>query len=147
MLADDPLLGRALIGQAVSLIKLDDSNAMGQELLSAISKNSSLLPADRAEARFLLGVQALSNGDEKGLTSGIDALADDLNASYFHTRLVELSKTRKLFDVAKSLADLNLEKGRAFLLQQRRQGVVPLKAACSTRSSRGNGRAACRRRS
>ena len=50
----------------------------------------------------------------RALTSGIDALADDLNASYFHSRLMKLSKTRKLFDAAKSLADLNLEKGRAF---------------------------------
>ena len=114
MLAEDPLLGRALIGQAVSLIKADDSSVRGNELLSGISENPSLLPADRAEAHFLLGVQALSKGDESSLTSKIDALADDLNASYFHSRLVELSKTRKLLDVAKSLADLNLEKGEAF---------------------------------
>ena len=67
MLADDPLLGRALIGQAVSLIKLDDSNAMGQELLSGISENPSLLPRTAREAHFLLGVQALSNGDESSL--------------------------------------------------------------------------------
>ena len=129
MLAEDPLLGRALIGQAVSLIKADDSSARGNELLSGISENPSLLPADRAEAHFLLGVQALSKGDESSLASKIDALADDLNASYFHSRLVELSKTRKLLDVAKSLADLNLEKGEAFLSRNKDgEGVVSLES-------------------
>ena len=129
MLAEDPLLGRALIGQAVSLIKADDSNARGHDLLSGISENPSLLPTDRAEAHFLLGVQALSKGDESSLASKIDALADDLNASYFHSRLVELSKTRKLLDVAKSLADLNLEKGKAFLSRNKDgEGVVSLES-------------------
>ena len=76
-----------------------------------------------------MGVQALSKGDESSLASKIDALADDLNASYFHSRLVELSKTRKLLDVAKSLADLNLEKGKAFLSRNKDgEGVVSLES-------------------
>jgi FKBP-type peptidyl-prolyl cis-trans isomerase len=129
MLADDPLLGRALIGQAVSLLKADDSSVRGHDLLAGVSTNASLLPADRAEAHFLLGVQALSEGDDEALASGMDTLANDLNASYFHSRLAELSKTRKLLGSAESLADLNLEKGKVFLSQNKEnEGVVTLES-------------------
>jgi len=129
MLAEDPLLGRALIGQAVSLLKADDSSARGYDLLTGVSTNASLLPADRAEAHFLLGVQALSKGDDEALASQMDNLANDLNASYFHSRLAELSKTKKLLGSAESLADLNLEKGKAFLSKNKEnEGVVPLES-------------------
>ncbi|MBT3638480.1 MAG: hypothetical protein HN531_16230, partial [Opitutae bacterium] len=129
MLADDPLLGRALIGQAVSLLKADDSNGRGHDLLTGVSTNASLLPADRAEAHFLLGVQALSKGDDDALASELDTLANDLNASYFHSRLAELSKTKKLLGSAESLADLNLEKGKVFLSQNKEnEGVVTLES-------------------
>ena len=89
-----------------------------------------------------MGVQALSKGDESSLASKIDALADDLNASYFHSRLVELSKTRKLLDVAKSLADLNLEKGEAFLSRNKDgEGVVSLKSGLQYKVIKeGNGK-------
>lgn len=129
MLAEDPLLGRALIGQAASLLKSDNSNLQGQDLLVGISTNSSLLPADRAEAHFLLGVQALSKGDDEALASKMDALSADLNASFFHSRLAELSKTKKLLGSAQSLADLNLEKGKVFLSQNKEnEGVVTLES-------------------
>ena len=129
MLAEDPLLGRALIGQAVSLLKADDSSARGYDLLTGVSTNASLLPADRAEAHFLLGVQALSKDDDEALATEMDTLANDLNASYFHSRLAELSKTKKLLGSAESLADLNLEKGKVFLSQNKEnEGVVTLES-------------------
>ena len=129
MLAGDPLLGRALIGQAASLIKGGNSDGKGHDLLVGVSTNDSLLPADRAEAHFLLGVQALAKGDAGVLASEMDALANDLNASYFHSRLEELSKTQKLLGSAESLADLNLEKGKSFLSENKGgEGIVTLES-------------------
>jgi FKBP-type peptidyl-prolyl cis-trans isomerase len=128
-LMDDPLFGRALIGQAVSLMKSDKTSSIGQDLLKSIATNPSLLPADRSEAHFLLGVQALSSGDEKALATEIEILAEDLNASYFHSRLAELSKTQKLFASAESLADLNVEKGKVFLSKNKEtEGIETLES-------------------
>jgi FKBP-type peptidyl-prolyl cis-trans isomerase FklB len=128
-LMDDPLLGRALIGQAVSLLKSDNTSSTGHDLLKSVTTNTSLLPADRSEAHFLLGVQALSRGDEKAFATEIDILAEDLNASYFHSRLAELSKTRKLFASAESLADLNVEKGKIFLSKNKEnEGIETLES-------------------
>jgi FKBP-type peptidyl-prolyl cis-trans isomerase len=74
-----------------------------------------------------LGVQALSKDDDEALATEMDTLANDLNASYFHSRLAELSKTKKLLGSAESLADLNLEKGKVFLSQNKEnEGVVTL---------------------
>ncbi len=126
-LAGDPLAGRAMLGQAVSLIKDGDSGERGVTILRRIADNDSLLPSDRAEARFLLAVQALADEDEDAFSSELEVLAADVNASFFHGRLVELSKARKLLQKAQSLADLNLERGRAFLEEnKKRKEVVSL---------------------
>jgi FKBP-type peptidyl-prolyl cis-trans isomerase len=128
-LSGDPLAGRALLGQAISLIKSGDSGESGIALLRKIADDDSLLPADRAEARFLLAVQALADEDENTFSSELKILATDVNASYFHGRLVELSKTRKLLASAQSLPDLNLERGRAFLEEnKKRKEVVSLES-------------------
>ena len=128
-LSGDPLAGRALLGQAVSLIKGGISDEQGIAILRRIADDDSLLPVDRTEARFLLAVQALADDDEGTFSSELKILATDVNASYFHGRLVELSKTRELLKSAESLADLNLEKGRAFLEEnKKRKEVVSLES-------------------
>ena len=60
-LQGDPLQGRALIGWAVSLIKDNNADAGVAQLLE-ISSKTKLLPTDRFEANFLLGVQLLREG-------------------------------------------------------------------------------------
>ena len=128
-LSGDPLAGRALLGQAMSLVKDGNSGEQGLAKLRGIAGNSSLLPADRAEARFLLAVQALAADDENTFSSELKILAADVNASYFHGRLVELSKTRKLLESAQPLPDVNLERGRAFLEEnKKRKEVVSLES-------------------
>ena len=128
-LSGDPLAGRALLGQAMSLVKDGNSGEQGLAKLREIAGNSSLLPADRSEARFLLAVQALADDDEDAFTSELKILATDVNASYFHGRLVELSKTRKLLESAQSLPGINLERGRAFLEEnKKRKEVVSLES-------------------
>lgn len=128
-LSGDPLAGRALLGQAVSLIKGGIPDEQGIAILRRIADDDSLLPVDRTEARFLLAVQALADDDEGTFSSELKILAADVNASFFHGRLVELSKTRELLKSAESLADLNLEKGRAFLEEnKKRKEVVSLES-------------------
>ena len=113
----------------MSLIKDGNSVEQGIVVLRRIADDNSLLPADRAEARFLLAVQALADDDEDTFSSELKILATDVNASYFHDRLVELSKTRELLKSAESLADLNLERGRAFLEEnKKRKEVVSLES-------------------
>lgn len=126
LLQEDPILGRALLGQAVSRIRNDER---GVELLKAISVNQALLPADRDEAHFLLGVFSLSQGDEEAFSAKLDLLGEDLNASYYHSRLEELGKTQELFSQSQSLSDLNAENGKSFLSQNaQRKDVVSLES-------------------
>ena len=128
-LSGDPLVGRAKLGQAVSLIKGGGAADQGFSILGEIAEDPSLLDSDRAEARYLLAVQALADEDKDAFSSQLKVLAADVNASYFHSRLVELSKTRKLLASAESLADLNLERGRSFLeVNRKREGVVSLES-------------------
>jgi len=128
-LSGDPLAGRAKLGQAVSLIKGGETADQGFSILREIAEDRSLLESDRAEARYLLAVQALADEDEDAFSSQLEVLAADVNASYFHSRLVELSKTRKLLASSESLADLNLERGRSFLEGNKKiEGVVSLES-------------------
>ena len=128
-LSGDPLAGRAKLGPAVSLIKGEKDADKGFSILREIAEDPTLLDSDRSEARYLLAVQALADEDEDAFSSQLEVLAADVSASYFHSRLVELSKTRKLLKSAESLADLNLERGRSFLEgNKKREGVVSLES-------------------
>lgn len=122
-LRGDPLQGRALIGQAVSLIKDNNADAGVAQLLE-ISNKTNLLPTDRFEANFLLGVQAIGEKDEDGFAKYRDNLAKDEKAASFLSRLEELSRTSKLLAQAKSLADINLQKGAEFLSKNRKNKKV-----------------------
>jgi FKBP-type peptidyl-prolyl cis-trans isomerase FklB len=129
-LGNDPLAGRALIGQAVSLIK--DNSAKGGEgksVLEELASNSSYLPADRNEALYLLSLQALSENEMEKMSNFKSQLAEDVNASYFLSRLEELIKTKNFLDVAKSLPDITLAKGQKFLAENsKKKGVITLES-------------------
>ena len=125
-LGADPLAGRALLGQAVSLLKdknkeVDD----GKAVLERLASSSSFLPTDRREAIFLLTLQSLSENDMVMVEEHKAKLADDSNASYFLSRIEDLIKTSNFLAVAKSMPDLNLEKGNAYLEKNgKRAGVI-----------------------
>ena len=129
-LAGDPLAGRALLGQAVSLIK-DEAmkGGEGKTILETLASGSAYLPTDRQEARFLLALQSLAENDMDAVTAHKEQLAADINASYFLSRLEDLIKTNNFLAVAKSLPDINLAKGQAFLEKNgKRKGVVTLES-------------------
>ena len=129
-LGNDPLAGRALLGQAVSLIKDEGmKGAEGKAVLEKLAISSDYLPTDRQEARFLLALQSLAENDMDAVASHKGKLADDINASYFLSRLEDLIKTNEFLAVAQSLPDLNLAKGNEFLKKNgAKKNVVTLKS-------------------
>jgi FKBP-type peptidyl-prolyl cis-trans isomerase len=129
-LASDPLAGRALLGQAVSLIK-DEAmkGGEGKAILETLASGSAYLPTDRQEARFLLALQSLAENDMDAVNAHKEQLATDINASYFLSRLEDLIKTNNFLAVAKSLPDINLAKGQAFLEKNGKiKGVITLES-------------------
>jgi FKBP-type peptidyl-prolyl cis-trans isomerase len=58
------------------------------------------------------------------VTAHKEQLAADINASYFLSRLEGLIKTNNFLAVAKSLPDINLAKGQAFLEKNGKRKVV-----------------------
>ena len=124
-LAGDPLAGRALLGQAVSLIK-DEAmkGGEGKTILETLASGSAYLPTDRQEARFLLALQSLAENDMDAVNAHKEQLAADINASYFLSRLEGLIKTNNFLAVAKSLPDINLAKGQTFLEKNGKRKVV-----------------------
>lgn len=122
----DPLAGRALLGQAVSLIKENSGRgAEGKAVLEKLTNSSSYLPTDRREALFLLALQALAENDMNGVEKHKEKLAGDMNASYFLSRIDDLIKTNNFLAVAKSMPDLNLAKGGDFLRKNgKREAVI-----------------------
>ena len=122
----DPLAGRALLGQAVSLIKENSGRgAEGKAVLEKLTNSSSYLPTDRREALFLLALQALAENDMNGVEKHKEKLADDMNASYFLSRIDDLIKTNNFLAMAKSMPDLNLAKGGDFLRKNgKREAVI-----------------------
>lgn len=121
----DPLAGRALLGQAVSLIKEGgDRGADGKAVLEKLANSSFYLPTDRREAIFLLALQALAENDMEGVKQHKEKLADDMNASYFLSRIDDLIKTNDFLALAKSMPDINLAKGDAFLTKNGKREVV-----------------------
>jgi FKBP-type peptidyl-prolyl cis-trans isomerase FklB len=125
-LGADPLAGRALLGQAVSLLKIKDKKVSdGKVVLEQLAESSDFLPTDRREAIFLLALQSLSENDMEMVEEHKSKLADDSNASYFLSRIEDLIKTSKFLTIAKSMPDINLEKGNAFLKKNgKRAGVI-----------------------
>ena len=122
-LQGDPLCGRSLLGQAVSLIK-DGKEEEGKSILAKISSNVELLPTDRFEASFLLGVQAMTDEDTEGFKAHKKILGADVKAASYLSRLEELTRTRDLLAQAKSLADINLQKGADFLSANRKRKKI-----------------------
>ena len=110
-LSGDPLLGRAKIGRAVSLLK-DGKKEDGVSALSAVSHDSTLLQIDRFEARYLLGVHALGEKDTDTFEAQRKALGENENAADYLSRLVEFERLHSLYAQALSLPDINLAKGR-----------------------------------
>ncbi|MDG0965374.1 MAG: FKBP-type peptidyl-prolyl cis-trans isomerase, partial [Opitutales bacterium] len=138
----DPLAGRALLGQAVSLLKDEGmKGAEGKEVLVNLATSTNYLPADRQEARFLLALQSMAENDMDSLSLHKEKLEEDSNASYFLSRLEDLIKTNEFLAVAKSLPDLNLAKGITFLKKNgKRKNVVSLKSGLQYQViTKGNG--------
>ena len=122
-MGDDPLVGRASLALGVSQIKAGQVEE-GKATLNGVAQNANLLLTDRREARFHLGVQAIEEKDDQGFSGHLDALGADENASDYHSRLMELDKTRKLLAVAQSLPDLNREAGEKFLSENKKRAEV-----------------------
>ncbi len=141
-LGNDPLAGRALLGQAVSLIK-DKSmkGGEGKAILKNLANGEAYLATDRREARFLLALQALSENNSDSLSLHKGKLSEDENATYFLGRLSELVKTSKFLSIAQSLPDINLEKGQSFLdKNSKKTGVVSLESGLQYKIiNKGNG--------
>ena len=115
-LKDDPLAGRALLGQAVSLIRGEGMKGdEGKKILEILAENQAYLATDRHEACYLLALQALAESDKETLSSYRSKLSADENASYFLSRIEELIKTNEFLAEAKSLPEINLSMGNAFL--------------------------------
>ena len=129
-LKDDPLAGRALLGQAVSLIRGESMKGdEGKEILEILADNEAYLPTDRHEACYLLALQALAESDKESLTTYRSKLSADENASYFLSRIEELVKTNEFLAEAKSLPEINLSIGNAFLEKNgKRKDVITLKS-------------------
>ena len=123
-LAGHALQGRVLLGQAVALIKHGENMEVGKKALVALAGNQSVLATDRAEASFLLAVQAIGEEDEDAYNTYKDLLGADENASYFSSRLVELKRTHNLLKVAKSLPDINADKGAEFLTTNKKRKEI-----------------------
>ena len=122
-MGDDPLVGRATLALGVSQIKAGKTDE-GKATLVGVTTNQKLLPTDRREAYFHLAVQAIEEENDEEFTKQKDALASDLNASDYFTRLEQLDKTRKLLAVAQSLPDLNREAGEKFLAENKERKEV-----------------------
>ncbi len=138
----DPLQGRARIGHAVSLIR-SGKEKEGGEALQAITQDSFLLPVDRFEASYLLGVKALNDDDYDAYELLKSSLGDDESSAEYLARLVEYKQLLDLYDQAISLPELNLEKGAKYLsLQRKRKSVKETASGLLYESLRdGNGSA------
>lgn len=124
-LEGNPLYGRVALGHAVSLIKGGGSIGQGKQALVALAGNEEVLPTDRAEARFLLALQAIGEEDELNYEKYRTELGEDQNASYFLVRLEELKRTKNLLAVAKSLPAVNADNGAKFLSEiKTKKGVT-----------------------
>ena len=122
-LAGDPLRGRAKIGHAVSLIK-DGKKEEGKSALLKIINDGNLLKSDQFEARYLLGVHALSNDKRDEYEVQFKALGENESSADYLSRLADFERLYGLYKQAKSLPELNLAKGAEYLDKQRKRKRV-----------------------
>ena len=127
-LGEVPPRGRALLGQGVSLIKTEKV-AEGKSVLEKLSSDSIALPADRAEAIYLLATLALSEGDDEAFEKHKLSLGSVEGNSTFLKLLTRHKKTKAIVAQSKSLSKRNTERGDKYLSENKgREGVVTLES-------------------
>ena len=109
-LAGDPLRGRAKIGHAVSLIK-DGKKEEGKSALLDITKDNKLLKSDQFEARYLLGVHALSNDKRDEFEAQFKALGEDERSADYLSSLADFERLYGLVQTGEVIARIKPGEG------------------------------------
>ena len=127
-LGELPPRGRALLGHGVSLLKAGKTKE-GKAALDKLAGDALAPQSDKAEARYLLAVQALHEGDDQTLETQKQSLGGEDGNSRFLERLTRYQKTKVIAAKATSLSERNSERGRAFLEKNKaRAGVKALES-------------------
>ena len=122
-----PPRSRALLGQGVSLIKAGKQDKGRQALQGLVDLNAT--QADAIEARYLLAVLALQEGDLEGFEAHEEALGSIEGGTGLVERLSRFRKTKAIVAKAKSLSQRNTERGKAYLEKNKaREGVKVLES-------------------
>jgi len=122
-----PPRSRALLGQGVSLIKAGKQDKGRQALQELVDLNAT--QADAIEARYLLAVLALQEGDLEGFEAHEEALGSIEGGTGLVERLSRFRKTKAIVAKAKSLSQRNTERGKAYLEKNKaREGVKVLES-------------------
>lgn len=125
-LGELPPRGRALLGQGVSLIK-SKKIVEGQSVLETLAGDSLALPADRAEATYLLATLALREGDDEAFERHKLSLGSGEGNSTLFKLLTRYQKTKAIVANAQSLSKRNTERGDKYLKDNKaREEVVTL---------------------
>ncbi len=122
-----PPRSRALLGQGVSLIKAGKQGKGRLALQGLVDLNAT--QADAIEARYLLAVLALQEGDLEGFEAHEEALGSIEGGTGLVERLSRFRKTKAIVAKAKSLSQRNTERGKAYLEKNKaRAGVKVLES-------------------
>ena len=122
-----PPRSRALLGQGVSLIKAGKQEKGRQALQGLVDLNAT--QADAIEARYLLAVLALQEGNLEGFEAHEEALGSIEGGTGLVERLSRFRKTKAIVAKAKSLSQRNTERGKAYLDKNKvREGVKVLES-------------------
>ena len=122
-----PPRSRALLGQGVSLIKAGKQGKGRLALQGLVDLNAT--QADAIEARYLLAVLALQEGDLEGFEAHEEALGSIEGGTGLVERLSRFRKTKAIVAKAKSLSQRNTERGKAYLEKNKaREGVKVLES-------------------
>ena len=122
-----PPRSRALLGKGVSLIKAGKQGKGRQALQGLVDLNAT--QADAIEARYLLAVLALQEGDHEGFEVHEEALGSIEGGTGLVERLSRFRKTKAIVAKAKSLSQRNTERGKAYLEKNKaREGVKVLES-------------------
>ena len=122
-----PPRSRALLGQGVSLIKAGKQEKGRQALQGLVDLNAT--QADAIEARYLLAVLALQEGNLEGFEAHEEALGSIEGGTGLVERLSRFRKTKAIVAKAKSLSQRNTERGKAYLEKNKaREGVKVLES-------------------